>query len=79
MNKDVIAVEPLSGWRLRLTFEGAETRDVDVAEIISFEGIFQPLRDPSYFRQVSVAPDVGTITWPNGADICPDVLYEKSK
>ena len=41
----------------------------------AFEGVFEPLRDPAYFAQVHVDPDLGTVTWPNGADLDPDVLY----
>ena len=79
MNKDVRDVECLGGTRLRLTFEGDEYRDVDVRQLVPFDGVFQPLNDPSFFRQVTVNPDVGTIVWPNGADVCPDVLYERSR
>ena len=32
------------------------------------------LADRELFRQVSVDEEFGTIVWPNGADICPDVL-----
>jgi len=79
MNKDVTGVECLDGTRLRLTFEGDERREVDVSQLVPFDGVFEPLKDPSFFRQVTVNPDVGTIVWPNGADICPDVLYERSR
>jgi hypothetical protein len=34
--------------------------------------IFENLRQPAQFRQVTVQG--GTLVWPNGADICPDVL-----
>jgi hypothetical protein len=77
--KDVIAVKPMTGYRLLLTFEGAEQRELDMSAVTSFDGIFAPLKDPDYFRLVKVNPDVGTIVWPNGADICPDVLYERSR
>ena len=79
MNKDVIGVECLGGTRLRLTFEGNERREVDIAKLVPFDGVFGPLNDPSFFRQVTVNPDVGTIVWLNGADLCPDVLYERSR
>jgi hypothetical protein len=37
--------------------------------------IFAPLReDERVFRQVRVDEELGTLVWPNGADICPDVL-----
>jgi hypothetical protein len=77
MHRDVVAAECLEGWHLRLTFEDRETREVDIASLVPFEGVFAPLKDIAFFRQVSVNPEVGTIVWPNGADICPDVLYEK--
>lgn len=79
MLKDVIAVEPLEARRLLLTFEGGEARIVDIAQLVPFTDIFEPLSDDMFFRQVAVAPDLGTIVWPNGADVCPEVLYEASQ
>jgi hypothetical protein len=38
---------------------------------------FEPLRDPSYFRRFTLSPDLGTISWPNGADFAPEFLYGK--
>ena len=76
---DVVAVAPIGDYRLLLTFDNGERREVDIASLATFEGVFAPLRDPDYFRQVQINPDVGTIVWPNGADICPDVLYERSR
>lgn len=37
--------------------------------------MFEPLADPSVFAQVSVNPELRTITWPNGADFAPEFLY----
>jgi hypothetical protein len=38
--------------------------------------IFEPLlRDAAVFRSVRVDPELGTIVWPNGADLDPDVLH----
>jgi len=39
--------------------------------------IFEPLKDPAYFKKFSVHPELHTITWPNGADFAPEFLYEK--
>jgi len=37
--------------------------------------VFEPLRDPAYFAKLRVDPELGTVVWPNGADLDPDVLY----
>ncbi|HBG05467.1 MAG: hypothetical protein A2075_05535 [Geobacteraceae bacterium GWC2_58_44] len=73
---DVVAVEVIEGHELQLTFEDGLTARIDMDRIVaSFEGVFAPLLDPVFFSQVKVDPELGTIVWPNGADICPDVLY----
>ncbi len=51
--------------------------EVDIAELIQFEGIFAPLQDHTEFLRVRVDAELGTICWPNGADLDPDVLYAK--
>ena len=79
MIRDVTEVECLEGCRLQLTFDNGERREVDVAALVPFDGVFVELQDDAYFRRVRVDPDVGTIVWPNGADLCPDVLYERSR
>lgn len=78
MLRDVVAVEVLGQYRLALTFDEGERREIDLEPLLAFTGVFEPLKDEDYFRQVRVNADVGTIVWPNGADLCPDVLYEKS-
>lgn len=79
MTKDVIDASIVSEYRVALTFEDGELREIDLRELLSFTGMFEPLEDPDYFAKLRVEPDVGTIVWPNGADVCPDVLYEKSR
>jgi hypothetical protein len=75
MLKDIIDVQPLEGYRLALTFEDGLEGVIDVQALVPFTGLFKPLKDPAYFRQVEVNPDIGTVCWPNQADLDPDVLY----
>lgn len=73
---DVVDVRALDGHKLELTFKDGLTATVDRDHVIrSFDGVFAPLKDLEYFRLVRVDPEIGTIVWPNGADLCPDVLY----
>jgi hypothetical protein len=73
---DVTGVEVLKGYRLRLEFDDGTAGEVDISELVSFDGVFEPLRDLDLFRQVRVEPEYGTIVWPNGADLDPFVLHE---
>ncbi len=75
MLKDVTSVEFIGDFRLRLTFDDGKSGEVDLAKHIAFTGIFAPLKDPNVFRTGRVDPDLGTICWPNGADVDPVVLY----
>lgn len=75
MLKDVIEVRPLDGYRLFLRFEDGVEGEVNVEKMVRFEGIFSPLADRDYFVRVRVNPDIGTVCWPNDADLDPDVLY----
>ncbi len=70
------SVVPLEGFHVKLTFTDGSEREVDLAPYLNGP-IFEPLKkDPTVFRSVRVDEELGTIVWPNGADICPDVLYE---
>jgi hypothetical protein len=75
MLKDVVAARVLDEYRLHLRFEDGVEGVVDLAPQLSFHGVFEPLRDPAYFAGVRVDPELGTVVWPNGADLDPDVLY----
>jgi hypothetical protein len=69
------AVEPLHGFVLRLGFDDGTVREVDLESEL-WGPVFDPLRrDPQLFQQVSVDEELGTIVWPNGADMDPDVLH----
>ncbi len=75
MLKDIVEVRPLAGYRLHLRFEDGVEGEVDIARLIDFSGVFTPLKDRKEFARVRVDPELGTIVWPNGADLDPDVLY----
>lgn len=68
-------VEVLSGFTVRLTFTDGTTRVIDLDSYLRGP-VFERIRiEPGLFAEVRVDPEAGTIVWPNGADIDPDVLY----
>jgi len=69
------SVAPLENFHVRLEFSTGEEKVVNLEPLLRGP-IFEPIRqDPEMFRAVTVDPELGTITWPNGADMDPDVLY----
>ena len=72
----VADVQVLDGYRVELTFSDGVRGVVDLASrIVGRGGVFKPLESPQFFRQVRVDEELGTLVWPNGADICPDLLH----
>jgi Protein of unknown function (DUF2442) len=70
----VTAVVPLADFHARVTFSDGTTHDINLLPYIDAGGVFTPIHDdPAFFRAMTVEND--TISWPNGADIDPDVLY----
>lgn len=66
----------VQGYTIHLRFTDGTEGDVDLRDELYGE-IFEPLRDRTLFQQFSVHPEFHTLTWPNGADIAPEFLYEK--
>ncbi len=69
----VKSVQPLDDYRLRLTFIDGAVKIFDVKPFLD-RGLFAQLRDESLFRSVHV--NLGAVEWANGADICPEMMYE---
>lgn len=73
---DVVEARYVRDYRVWLRFEDGAEGEVDLsADLLG--PVFEPLRDPEYFRRFTVSPDLGTISWPNGADFAPEFLYHK--
>ena len=69
----VRAVELLEEYKVRLEFEDGTRKELDLKPYLRGP-IFDPIRnDPAVFESMKVID--GTVTWENGADIAPYVLY----
>ena len=77
MRPKAIDVKVLNEYNLEILFDNNETRIFDVKPYFKFK-IFQQLKkDEKEFNKVKVSGL--SIEWENGADICPDELYNNSK
>jgi hypothetical protein len=70
----IVQVQPKAGYRLWLRFTDGAEGEVDLSHLVG-RGVFQAWQNPAEFAKVMVDPETGTVAWPGGIDLDPDVLY----
>jgi hypothetical protein len=72
----VAQVRHLKDYELEICFSDGTVARLDLASRVRGRGgVFEPLQRVEFFAQVTVDREAGTLVWPNGVDLCPDVLY----
>lgn len=68
----IVAVKPLGGFSVELELSSGEVVQRDLSLLLK-GAVFDSIRaDESRFRQVQAME--GTLVWPGGADLCPDMV-----
>jgi hypothetical protein len=57
-------------------FNDGTNGEVDLSNEL-FGPVFKLLQDPDFFVKFKFDPEVHTLTWPNGADLAPELLHHK--
>jgi hypothetical protein len=70
--KTIIAVTANDDFSLELKFDDGMVKRFDARPYLDYE-VFRELKDPNYFKQLSLA--FGTVQWPREQDISPETLY----
>jgi hypothetical protein len=70
---DVTGFEQVNTYMLRVIFNDGSEQLIDFEPLLYGE-MWGPLRDPSFFKQVTLDPEAKTLVWPNGADFDPETL-----
>mgnify|MGYP001591181633 CR=1 FL=1 len=71
----VIEASVVGPTSLVVLFNDGVKRRVNVSPLLH-GSVFEPLNDPIYFATVTVDSKLGTVVWPNDADLAPEALYE---
>ena len=71
MKPKLMRATPVDATTLELEYSDSLIARIDFTPTLWGE-ICEPLHDPTYFAKVAVEDE--TVVWPNGFDICPDVL-----
>ena len=76
LTPDITEAQAVRHGVLALTF--ADGLQGEVAVLERMRGpVFDQARTPEGFAKVRVDRETGTVTWPGGADLAPDTLYER--
>jgi hypothetical protein len=75
----LVDATPLDGYGVHVRFDDGTSGDVDLAYLLEYGGVFEPLRDLAFFRELRADQEAGTIVWPNEADIAPETLYARAR
>ncbi|MCE5318204.1 MAG: DUF2442 domain-containing protein [Parachlamydia sp.] len=72
----VTKVEYFKDYKLKMRFSDKKIKIINLEDIIKkSKGLFHPLKNIELFQQVTLDDSGLSICWPNGADLCPDMLY----
>lgn len=74
----VVNFKQVEEYVLEVVFDDATLQRIDFWPVLTGE-LFEPLRDKSFFAQVRIDQDAGTLAWPNGADFDPGMLHDWDK
>jgi hypothetical protein len=73
----LIAASYAGDYRVNLKFEAGVEGCVDFSDYL-WGYLHEPLKDKVLFSQVRVDPEVSVLVWPNGADMAPEIAYERA-
>ncbi|MBD3317522.1 MAG: DUF2442 domain-containing protein [Chitinivibrionales bacterium] len=75
---DVVSAEYKGDYSILLTFENGKSGIVDFEQFIKKGGVFEKLRDLTFFQQFSINKELGILYWNSNVDVAPEVLYSQA-
>ena len=73
----LVSAEYVSGHTIRVRFADGTQGEIDLTPELWGE-VFEPLKDPENFRRFRLDTELNTVTWPSGANLAPEFLYERA-
>lgn len=74
----LIEVSYAGDYCVSLKFADGVQGKIDLSDQLWGE-LYEPLKDKALFSQVRLDKELPVLVWPNGADLPPELLYERAK
>ncbi len=71
------SAEYAGGYKIKVSFSDGTASEIDLENELWGE-VFEPLKNKNQFKQFRLDPELGTVVWPNGADLAPEFLYQQA-
>ena len=75
---DVVEARYVDGYKIEVTFENGRKGVVDLKDYAGKGGVFSRFADMDFFKKFRVNRELGTLCWPDGVDISPEILYHRA-
>lgn len=75
MDYDIIEARYLHDFAVWVRCRDGASGAVDLRPVLRGP-VFEPLKDPAYFRNFVLDSQACTLVWPNGADAAPEFLHD---
>lgn len=68
-------IRHLSDFEFELEYHDGTKGTINFKDVLKFEGVFKDLQKVENIKKAYIDPETKVLTWPNGADFDPYVLY----
>ena len=78
MYHDLIKIEYLGDYRLKLFFDNSKQGIIDFQDYVNKGGVFSRFSNIDFFKKAFIHKELGILCWPGDIDIAPETLYSEA-